>query len=80
MPPFPLQDGGVRAEDPLVGNGRCTKGKSRMDRLMALDSVAMSTVGLLFSFLAILAHPDGARDMRADARAMLTDGMARLRG
>ncbi|MBW3619815.1 MAG: hypothetical protein KY461_06180 [Actinobacteria bacterium] len=51
-----------------------------MDRLMALDSVAMSSVGLLFSFLAILAHPDAARDMRADARAMLTDGMARLRG
>lgn len=46
---------------------------------MALDSLAMSSVGLLFSFLAILAAPDAARDMRADARAMLVDALGQLR-
>ncbi|MBW3658404.1 MAG: hypothetical protein KY457_07175 [Actinobacteria bacterium] len=47
---------------------------------MALDAVAMSSVGLLFSFLAVLADPDAARDMRADARTMLVDAWAQLRG
>lgn len=50
-----------------------------MERLMALDAVAMSSVGLLFSFLAVLAHPDAARDMRTDARLMLVDAWAQLR-
>lgn len=50
-----------------------------MERLMALDTIAMSSVGLLFSFLAVLAHPDAARDMRSDARTMLTDALAQLR-
>lgn len=50
-----------------------------MERLMAIDAVAMSSVGLLFSFLAMLAHPDAARDMRADARVMLVDALGQLR-
>jgi hypothetical protein len=51
-----------------------------MERLMALDAVAMSTVGLLFGWLAALASPEGARTMRADARTMLADAWVQLRG
>lgn len=46
---------------------------------MALDAVAMSTVGLLFGWLATVASPEGAREMRADARAMLADAWGQLR-
>ena len=46
---------------------------------MALDAVAMSSVGLLFSWVALLAHPDGARQMRADARDQLSAALAQLR-
>lgn len=47
---------------------------------MALDAVAMSSVGLLFGWLAAIASPEGARTMRADARVMLTDAWTQLRG
>lgn len=51
----------------------------RMERLMAIDAVAMGSVGLLFGWLAAVASPEGASEMRADARAMLADAWAQLR-
>ncbi len=52
---------------------------ARVERLMALDAVAIAAVGVLFGWLAVLASPDAAREMRDDAEAMLAEALYQLK-